>query len=708
MNTVTHSSPIAETAKSVSPSLSARLAALPRDTRDTLFLLAVVAWILLPQIGNTPWWTSALAASVLLWRAWLAVKARPLPKRWVLAGLLILAVAATWLSHRTLVGKDAGVTLIVLLLTLKTLEMRARRDAMVVFFLGFFTLLSNFFYSQSLLTALAMIVGLMGLLTALVNAHMTAGRPPLLQALRTAGLLVLWGTPVMIALFLLFPRMAPLWGMPTDELAGRTGLSENMKVGAMASLAMDESVALRLRFDSAEERPVPPDALYFRGPVLSRFDGQEWQADPMANALEKGELRVSGAPVRYTMTVEPSKRHWLTMLDAVAQTPQAPPGAVSGRIYRNAMLQWLTQRPITDVLRVEAASHINFSYGPLENSPELNRYRMLPSGTNARTLEMARQMRYSPELAKADTQTLVNAALQKLRTGDYTYTFEPGVVDNINTADDFWFDSKEGFCEHISSAFAVLMRGMDIPARIVTGYQGGDLNPVDGYWTVRNSDAHAWVEVWMQGRGWVRVDPTGAVVPGRIGQTQRLAIPRGALASAMGNFVSPGTLQQLRAAWEAVNNRWNQWILNYSQSRQLSLLESLGIEAPSWTDLLRLIAGFIGLSALLWLAWDRLTRKRQDEWTRLMEQARRKLELAGFDAGSSTPARALAQQVSSHWQASAPEAAQAIARWLIDMERLRYAPGHNIKAELPQMRKRWRALYWPKTANPPQTLATAP
>lgn len=708
MNTVLHSSPITDSAHSVSAPFSARMTALPRDTRDTLFLLAVIAWILLPQSGNTPWWTSTFAGGILLWRAWLTIKGRPLPRRWVLAGLLMLAVAATWLNHRTLVGRDAGVTLIILLLTLKTLEMRARRDAMVVFFLGFFTLLSNFFYSQSLLTALAMIVGLMGLLTALVNAHMTAGRPPLLQALRTAGLLVLWGTPVMIALFLLFPRMAPLWGMPTDELAGRTGLSENMKVGAMASLAMDESVALRLRFDSAQEPPVPPSALYFRGPVLSRFDGQEWQADSMANALEKGELRVRGTPVRYTMTVEPSKRHWLTMLDAVEQTPLAAPGAVSGRIYRNAMLQWLTQRPITDVLRVEAESYTSFSYGPLENAPELNRYRMLPSGSNPRTLEMARQMRYSPELAKADTQTLVEAALQKLRTGGYSYTFEPGVVDNINTADDFWFDSKEGFCEHISSAFAVLMRGMDIPARIVTGYQGGDLNPLDGYWTVRNSDAHAWVEVWMHGRGWVRVDPTGAVVPGRVGQMQRLAVPRGALASAVGNFVSPDTWQQLRSVWEAVNNGWNQWILNYTQSRQLNMLESLGIEAPSWTDLLRLIAGFMGLSALFWLAWDRLMRKRQDEWTRLMEQARVRLEQTGFDAGSSISARALAQQVNSRWQTGSPDAAQAIAGWLIDMERLRYAPGHNIKAQLPQMRKRWRALSWPKTVNPPHTLATAP
>ena len=177
-----------------------RLTALPRDPRDTLFLLAVIAWIMLPQIQHTPWWTSAFAAALLLWCARLALTSAPLPNRWVLAGALAIAIGATWATHKTIVGRDAGVTLVVMLLALKTLELRARRDAMVVFFLGFFVLLSNFFYSQSLPTAMAMVLGLMGLLTALVNAHMTAGKPPLTQALRTAGWLALWGAPVMVSL----------------------------------------------------------------------------------------------------------------------------------------------------------------------------------------------------------------------------------------------------------------------------------------------------------------------------------------------------------------------------------------------------------------------------------------------------------------------------------------------------------------------------
>ena len=262
-----------------------KLRSLPRDARDTLFLLAVIAWIMLPQAQHMPWWSSAFATALLLWRARLALTGTALPGRWVLAGALVIAIAATWAAHKTIVGRDAGVTLVVMLLALKTLELRARRDAMVVFFLGFFVLLSNFFYSQSLPTAAAMVLGLMGLLTALVNAHMTAGKPPLMQALRTAAKLALWGAPVMVALFLFFPRMAPLWGVPADDLAGRSGLSENMRVGEVASLAMDDSVALRIRFDTPGEKEPPASTLYFRGPVLSQFDGRNWRADPVSDAM---------------------------------------------------------------------------------------------------------------------------------------------------------------------------------------------------------------------------------------------------------------------------------------------------------------------------------------------------------------------------------------------------------------------------------------
>ncbi|WP_422847363.1 transglutaminaseTgpA domain-containing protein [Acidovorax sp. M14] len=674
-------------------SLRQTLHALPRDARDTLFLLVVIAWVIAPQVNVLPVWASLLAAGLMLWRGWLAFKGRPLPTRWVLAVPLVIAVAGTLYTHRTILGRDAGVTLIVMLLALKMLELRARRDALVVFFLGFFTMLSNFFFSQSLFTAAAMLVALLGLLTALVNAHMPVGRPPLSQALRTAGTMALLGAPIMAALFMLFPRMAPLWGMPADNLTGRSGLSGTMKIGDMAEIALDDRVAIRLRFEG-DERSIPPQsALYFRGPVMTGFDGRQWQAEPFredspwaARVAVPANLKVSGPAVRYEVTLEPQRQPWLMVLEATPEAPTLP----NMQAYMTQDLQWMTARPITEVLRYQAVSYPSFRHGPTTSSRQLRVHTELPPGFNPRTLELATQMRADPTLTNADTQQLVDAVLQRLRTGGYSYSLDPGVFGE-HTADEFWFDRKEGFCEHISSAFVVLMRALDVPARIVTGYQGGERNPVDGYWTVRNADAHAWAEVWMESRGWVRVDPTGAVSPGRIGAFQRLRAPQGAFATAMGTVISPGLAQNLRAVWEAVNNSWNQWVLNYTQSRQLDLLKSLGFESPSWQDLTMVLGILIIVAALGGMGWSLWERSQHDPWLRLLARARQRLARAGLVVPDTLPPRAMAERVQA--QFGAPAA--AVADWLLRLERVRYAP--HPEAALGDLRREFRSIAWPRS-----------
>ncbi|MDP1566490.1 MAG: DUF3488 and transglutaminase-like domain-containing protein, partial [Polaromonas sp.] len=558
----------------------ARLKTLPRDSRDTLFLLAVIAWVLMPQVPHLPWWCSGLAAGMLLWRGTLAFINKTLPSKWWLLVLLAIAVSATLLTHKTLLGRDAGVTLIVILLALKTLELRARRDAFVVFFLGFFTMLTNFFYSQSLLTAFSMLLGLLGLLTALVNAHMPVGKPPLLQAARTAGWMALLGAPVMVVLFLLVPRLAPRWGVPSDAMTGRSGLSASMEVGTIASLALDSSIAMRIAF---EGRPPPQQDLYFRGPVLSTFDGRQWLPSSSGRFPSRfklpDNLTVQGQPLSYQVTLEPTSRPWLFVMEAAAESPVVP----GYRTRMNSDLQWFTDRPINDIVRYQVKSHPLFRHGPERQEVGLQEFVDLPPGFNPRTLALAAEIRRDPRYAQADSRALVQVAMERLRTGGYVYTLEPGVY-GTNTADEFWFDRKQGFCEHIASAFVVLMRALDVPARIVTGYQGGERNSVDGFWVLRQSDAHAWAEVWQAGEGWVRVDPTSAVAPGRTGAFQRLAAPQGIIGQTLGTL-NPNLSAQLRATWEAVNNRWNQWVLNYTQSRLLNLLKNIGFESPSWEDL---------------------------------------------------------------------------------------------------------------------------
>jgi len=665
-----------------------RLRRLPRDTRDTLFLLLVIASVLGPQLGHVPVWCAALALAVLCWRAVLAWHGLPLPSRWWLLGLLALTVGATLFTHRSLLGRDAGVTLLVALLTLKTLELRARRDAFVVFFLGFFTLLTHFFFSQSLATAAAMLVALLGLLTALVNTHMPAGKPPLREAAATALTMAALGTPIMLALFLLFPRVAPLWGVPGDAMSGRSGLSASMEVGRIAELALDDSIAMRVRFEGA---PPAQSELYFRGPVLSTLRGREWL--PLQSAFaprwqDPANLQVRGAPIRYQVTLEPTNRPWVFVLDAAVDRP-----AVAGmQLHLSPQLQWLADRPVSSLLRYSAQSHTEFSHGPRLRSVALQDTLELPPGLNPRTLQWAAELRRERGTS-AQPAELIEAVLQRLRTGGYSYTLEPGVY-GINGADEFWFDRRSGFCEHIASAFVILMRALGIPARIVTGYQGGEVNDVDGYWVLRQSDAHAWTEVWLEGRGWLRVDPTAAVAPGRIGSFQRLAAPRGMIANAM-QTVSPAIWFNLRAAWEAVNNRWNQWVLNYSQATQLDLLKRIGFETPQWQDLATLLIGLVVAASLLGAGWSAWERNRRDPWLRLLGVATRRLARCGVPIAPNSPPRSMAQQVLDAWGADDARV-QALRGWLLRLEALRYAPAPlPTDLTLAQLRREFRQLPWP-------------
>ena len=668
----------------------AALRSLPRDSRDTLFLLAVTAWVLIPLTSNVPLWCSALATLVLLWRGWLALKSLPLPGKWWLLGVLAVTMAATLFSYKTLLGRDAGVTMLVVLLSLKTLELRARRDAFVVFFLSFFCMLSNFFFSQSLLTAFSMLLGLMGLLTVLVNAHMPVGRPTLSSAARTAGWMTLLGAPIMLVLFLLFPRMAPLWGVPGDAMTGRSGLSPEMRVGNLAKLALDDAVALRLKF---EGDPPPQSAMYFRGPVLSSFDGTEWRVSRFGYAARygvKSNLTVSGQPVRYQVTMEPSNRPWLMVLEATPDSPDVPG-------YPNAMqedLQWLTVRPVADLVRFNATSYPSFRHGPTVRVNGLQEFVDLPAGFNPRTLALAAQIK--ADSRNNSTAALVAAVMTRLRTGGYSYTLEPGVY-GANTADEFFFDRKEGFCEHIASSFVIVMRAMNVPARIVTGYQGGELNQVDGFWVVRQSDAHAWAEVWHEGLGWVRVDPTSAVAPGRTGAFERLVAPRGVVSQTLSNL-SPGLSAQLRATWDAVNNGWNQWVLSYTQGKQLNLLKNIGFESPSWEDLSYVLIAVVVAASLVGAAWTLYERSQHDPWLRLLTRARKKLARSGLQSTAATSPRQLVARLTATADGAASDEVLAIQRWLVQLEAQRYAPrnaGNVNSGELKQLEKQFGQLVWP-------------
>ena len=665
---------------------------LPRDSRDVLFLLAVIGWTLAPHFVHLPLWCPLLTALVIAWRARLAITNAALPGRWPLLGLLVLAMGLTWWSHRTLLGKDAGITMLVVLMVLKTLELRARRDAMVVFFLGFFIVLTNFLYSQTLAVAAAMLISVWGLLTALVLAHMPVGRPPLAQAGSVAARAALLGAPIMLVLFMLFPRMAPLWAVPQDTQA-KTGLSGSLRMGGIAELAIDESIAFRVRFEGGA-RP-PAAALYWRGPVLARFDGQEWtRLEPSdASAPRRGaQLRIGGAPLGYAMTLEPSRLPVLPLLEATPNTEADRPRIDGPRAVMRSDLQWATERPLTERLRLTARAYLDHRHGPQDDELSLRDYVDLPAGFNPRTLAWAQALRNDPRYAEASPERLVDAVLEIIRRG-FTYTLTPGTYgdDNENryAIDEFWLDRKQGFCEHFSTAFVVVMRALDIPARVVTGYQGADPDLQDGDHIVRNSHAHAWTEVWLAGRGWVRIDPTAAVAPERVSVSRNLRPPPGVVAGAI-NAVNPALMAQLRASWELVNNRWNQWVLNYSRAEQFDLLKKLGVNAPGWEDLAYLLIGLLSGASLLGAAWAWWDRHRRDPWLRLRMRLTKRLAGLGVVAADHEPPRALAGRVRAQLGARG----EALALQLEALDGLRYG-----RAAVPRPDPAWWQAFAAATAS---------
>ncbi|NVM78777.1 transglutaminase-like putative cysteine protease [Duganella sp. SG902] len=581
----------------------ARLAArLTRDKADTLLLLAAALMVLAPHAAHLPLWISALAGATLLWRAAITWLGRRMPPVWLLVPVAMAAMAGVYATYRTLLGRDAGVAMLVLLLAFKLLEMHARRDLFVVTFLGFFVLLTSFLYSQTMGAALWVAAALVLLLTAQQSFQYSGAVPPLRRRLGTSLRLCALAAPLAALLFIGFPRLqGPLWGLPGDALGGKTGLSDSMAPGSLAALAQSDEPAFRVRFlDAAPPQPL----LYWRSIVLGDYDGRTWTRVPRKRGLQRLEIAIHGRgrPVRYESTMEASNTRWIALLELAGPEVRLP----GHRVRDTDELELYAADPIERRLRFSASAYLDYTLQAGELPQRMARWLELPAGYNPRTLALARQLRAAQPDASA--RQLSDAVLARFRSQGYGYTLEPPLLGR-DAVDEFLFDSKAGFCEHYAGAYVVLMRAMGVAARVVTGYQGGELNPVDGYLTVRQSDAHAWAEIWTQAAGWQRVDPTAAVAPERVRRNLARALPRPAafgLAPLLALRNDPDSwLAQLRYHYAALNNSWNQWVLDYNPERQRSFLEELGAIVGNWRSALGM-----GLVLALLLALRRQRRRR--------------------------------------------------------------------------------------------------
>lgn len=587
--------------------LMARLAGLPRDKADTLLLLTAALMVLAPHFGHLPPWVSVAVCATLLWRAAITWRGKRMPPLWLLVPVAVAAMAGVYLTYRTLLGRDAGVAMLTLLLAFKLLEMRAKRDLFVVIFLSFFVLLTSFFYSQTMLAALFMAATLVMLLTAQQSFQYTGVVPPLARRLRTSARLFVLAAPLALLMFIGFPRVqGPLWGMPGDAHSGRSGISDSMAPGTLSSLAQSDEVAFRVRFLD----PVPPqNQLYWRSIVLGDYDGRTWTRVPRRRGVPGAPrqdiaIAVRGQPVRHEVTMEPTGKRWLALLELTG-----PSFSVPGFNVRDSdEMEQFTMAPLARRVRYAASAYLDFQLQANEKAENLARWLELPDGYNPRTLALAQQLRQNaPAGAPPDARQLSQQVLSMFRRDTFSYTLQPPLAGR-DMVDDFLFTSKAGFCEHYAGAYVVLMRAMGVPARVVTGYQGGEMNPLDGYLTVRQSDAHAWAEIWIPSQGWRRVDPTGAVAPERIARNLARALPA---PSAFGfQFIAlqndpDSWLAQLRFRYAALNNSWNQWVLDYNPDRQRSFLAELASAFGNWRSAL----GAALVCALAWLLlWRRQRR----------------------------------------------------------------------------------------------------
>jgi transglutaminase-like putative cysteine protease len=562
-----------------------------REVRDTLWLLASLVWVLLPMVTVLPFWASLATAGLLLWRAVLTWTGRRLPARWVLIVLMLAGGAAVLARYHTILGKDAGVTYVVLLLGLKLLELRARRDIFVVIYLSLFIMLTSLFDSQSLIHALWLFLGVVLLTTAMVRVNFAANEPPLRVKLGLAAQICGLALPLMVALFVLFPRVeGPLWGMPGDAFAARSGLSDSMSPGSFDRLIESGDTAFQVEFHG---RVPAPAERYWRGPVLGSFDGHTWRvlAKTVQNEPSPLEMTpVAGSAVAYTVTLEPTNRPFLYLLDA----PDGPPRDRDLGPTLRPDLQVAVRTPVRGRTTFTARSFTRFRYGLNETPASLASALRLPRGS-PRTRAFAAELLTQ----ETDAHRLVTRILLMFRSGNYFYTTHPPLLGD-QPVDEFLFDSRRGFCEHYAGAFVVLMRALNVPARVVTGYQGGDINPVNGQMTIRQSDAHAWAEVWFADTGWTRVDPTAAVAPERIerGYEQGVELAQG-LGGAF-SVTSRGWLRYVQYNLEALNNTWNRWIISYTGEEQRGLFRNWGFPEIDWQGLaVVLIAVFAVIGALL-------------------------------------------------------------------------------------------------------------
>lgn len=623
-------------------------------TRSILRILLMLLILLGPHLPRLPLWLSGLILGLGVWRAMAAVRTWTMPRAWLRNGLALLTFTAVYVQFGTINGHYAGVALLCAMLALKLTEMNQRRDYLLVVYLSYFLLITHFLFSQDMHMLVLLLIGTIAITMVLIEINHPHQPLPIKTSVNLATRLAVQGLPLMLIFFVLFPRIpGPLWGLPSDAGAGMTGLSDSMEPGMISNLSQSDEVAFRVRFDATAP---PRQQLYWRGPVFEYFNGRAWLPGAANEYSRDIEARFDSAPIDYEIQLEPHGQKWLLALDMPVQ-----PWPSDASLGPDLVLR--SRHTIADKKLFRLRAVVDYAVDlNLPNFVRRNNL-ALPGNSNPQSVALARELRE----AHGDDQALIRALLRRFNRESFSYTLRPPLLRGQHSIDQFMFDTRRGFCEHYASAFTFIARAAGIPARIVTGYQGAEAN--GDYMIVRQSDAHAWSEVWLAERGWVRIDPTAAVAPERVELGLDAALPAGEPVPGLARM-NPDVLIRLRLQWDKVNALWNRWILAYGPELQQQLMSRLGL--PGMRALLiALTAGtmLVLIAVGLIISRQHLRRQNQDPVYVLWSRYRRKLRASGLESAAHEGPQDLLQRIAEEKPQWYP-AAEPITRLYI---RLRYA-----------------------------------
>jgi hypothetical protein len=564
-------------------------------------LLLAISW----HIPHTPIWVLLAVPVLLYWRYRLMIQKKPLPPRGIRLLLTLAAFVGVLVTYRSYLGRDPGMTALILLSSLKLLELKSQRDFMFVIFLCYFLVFGNFLYSQSIESLAFMVVAVVLITAAVLRLNHGEKQPVKVAFLIKSGFrFFLLSIPFMVVLFLLFPRTTvPLWNLPQDSSEPASmGFNDTVGPGQIAELAASNETAFQVSFPD-DNMPAPRD-LYFRGLVLWFTNGKWWYQGILRAQLGRWYRTEGDTTIQQDITLKPHFARWLFALDTPVKIPRRAL-IFPGRIFQ---AYW----PISKVVRYSVVSALH----PKEPESITDTHRrwalQLPSDQNSQLFDLARSWR---DTASSDTE-IVQKALDYFKNNGFVYTLTPGTMDSEAPLEDFLFNKRKGFCEHYAATFTLLMRAAGVPARMVLGYQGGEYNTVGSYLVVRQSDAHAWSEVWLEDKGWQRVDPTAAVSPERVEYGMEVSrtlssmgpLEDGSRSDAIQRAMRKNFFKKLirffEQHWDNINNKWDLWIMTYDRYRQRDILRSLGLSGFSQWGLLGVLfiiipTLFIAISLLL-------------------------------------------------------------------------------------------------------------